>query len=170
MKQKRLLGTTLLGIFLIFGGIVGVLSSPLRFNYLGITASVISTVITIASIVCGFGLFKLKPWGHKFALVYIICGMMYGCIYQSPIMHSQRMQYHRNMYNRIINNNKQYKIKGKEVSKEEYISYSEKMLSKQQEQKTNKRQLLFTIIFDSLILLYLSRPKVRNQFKKERNE
>ena len=119
----------------------------------------------IFSIICGVALFRLLPRGRNVTIIYFFCASIFGCLYFSPIFHQQRIREYENRYKiRASEDYLKYRFDN-ETSKKEYLARQWKRVEEEKKASFNLQLIIGIIIFYSIIILYLFRSKVKEQFK-----
>jgi hypothetical protein len=109
MSKKRSIGVSIFGWWYIIVGILGILNLPIMFvmrqmsaafphmrnvfmeQFMGGFYILYLVVVTIASLITGIGLLKLKPWARKMVIALCVVGMAYSIFFSTQmLMHSSQ--------------------------------------------------------------------------------
>lgn len=107
MSKKRSIGVTIFGWWYIIAGALGLLNLPIILviksmssgfpymrsafmeQFMGPFYILYVLAVTIASLIAGIGLLKLKPWARKLVIIICLVGMVYSIFVSGQIlMHS----------------------------------------------------------------------------------
>jgi hypothetical protein len=164
MKKKRSIGIIILSVYLLLAGIISFIphSEP-------IFTKGIAIILGLVSIICAIALFFLLPWGRKTTIFLMVISILYSFIYYSPIYHEQRTQHFESDYQRILNDerNVSYSINDNEVTKEEFLVYKRQKIEKYNDKGFDIPMLIYSLALEGLILLFLFKKSIKQQFLKE---
>jgi len=162
MEKKRSVGVTVLSIFLVIGGLITFVP-----NDATAFVKIINIFGGIASIICAVALFRLLPWGRKATIMFIVGGIVYSFIYHSPIFLNQRIYQLEKRYESIVNDEHpvSYSMNEKKVTKEEYLAYQRRKIEREINNKFNYPYMILALLCQGLILLFLFRKNIKQQFK-----
>ena len=163
MDNKRSKGLTFLGYFLICIGTFGALLHSHIDLFFGVLGAL--------SAVCGIGIVKRLKWANYATIIVFGTTIIYQCLWCSPVFHKERIAMAEAKYKRRTENTFgdkfQVNLNGPLVSKSEYVAIESEKVQKVKETKYLFGWMVIKSILPLLIILYLSRRKIKEEFKKK---
>ena len=161
MIKKKSIGLILLSLYLVIGGIMSIVIMDEI-----MTVRVISVVLGIASIVCGVGIFILKRWSRKATIILLLLCIVNSFLLGSPLFQKQRIQQLESYYDEINKgSSSKYLLNDKEVSKAEFLENGKNRIETMKKNNFDFMRIVPSTLFYGLLLLYLFKGTVKQQFE-----
>lgn len=162
MKKKRSSGITILSISIFAWSPIFIF---LIINTLDTFSQISIIAFTLCSIICGIALFRLAHWGRKLTVICLIFGIIYNCLYFSPVLYKQRIQDYEKMYKRRTSENYLKHRFDDEISRKDHLTRYQEWLKKGKKKKFDFLQMFAKMTLPGIFILYLCRSSVKKQFK-----
>lgn len=169
--NKRPAGVTILGILIIIGSVLSLLSAQEAWKYNPPISNYLYVIVVPLSIVVGVFLLKLKNWA-RLAIIVISIIVSVETLITAPhalnmIKEYDMSRFKKSFYDGIERGQKNRKPDAPEMTKQQIEALEQKAMTfvKKGIGIYMMVMLMFSLIFNCIAIFYFTRPKVKEQFQ-----